>query len=54
MNEPKKLTPKQENIISRHGYSPNDYCYLDERVQHYIFVKKDSGQKLWLEKGENV
>lgn len=52
MNEPKKLTPRQKNIISMHGHNPDDYCYIDERGQYYIFMKKNSGQKLWIEKRE--
>lgn len=54
MNEPKKLTKRQENIVSRHGYNPDNYCFLDETELHYIFMRKDSGQKLWIKKGESV
>lgn len=53
MKQPKKLTKQQEVIISSHGYNPDDYCYLEETGLSYVFVRKDSGQKLWIEKGKN-
>ena len=50
MNEPKKLTKQQEVIISNRGLNPEDWCFLDETSLHYVFMRKDSGQKLWIDK----
>lgn len=50
MNEPKKPTPIQEEILIGHGHEPNDYCFLFETDLHTVFMRKDSGKKLRIEK----
>ena len=50
MNQPKKLTEKQEEFLSIHSLNPADWCYLYETELSYVFVRKDSGQKKWIDK----
>lgn len=50
MNQPKKLTPAQEKIVSENNLNPNDYYLLEETESYYIVVKIDSRQKKWIYK----
>lgn len=50
MRQPKKLTKQQEECVSAHGLNTDDWCYLFETESCYIVMRKDSGQKKWINK----
>lgn len=50
MKQPKKLTRVQKECVSAHNLNPDDYCFLEETEFYYIVMRKDSGQKKWLDK----
>lgn len=47
---PKKLTKRQEEFVLAHGLNPEEWCFLKDFGDFCIVVRKDSGQKRWLDK----
>ena len=50
MKQPKKLTRKQKECVSAHYLNPDDWVFLEEAEFYYIIMRKDSGQKKWIDK----
>jgi hypothetical protein len=51
MKQGKRLTREQKALLSKKGYSWKEWLYQAEDEQAICFVKKDSREIAWIEKG---
>lgn len=51
MKRGKRLTREQKEKLSKQGYDWKDWLFSSEDEQAICFVKKDSREVAWIEKG---
>lgn len=51
LKQGKKLTRQQKELLSRKGYNWKEWLYSSEDEQAICFVRKDSKEVAWIEKG---
>lgn len=51
MKQGKRLTREQKALLSKQGYNWKEWLYQTEDEQAICFVKKDSREIAWIEKG---
>ena len=51
MKQGKRLTREQKALLSKKGYNWKEWLYQTEDEQAICFVKKDSREIAWIEKG---
>lgn len=51
MKQGNRLTREQKALLSKQGYNWKEWLYQTEDEQAICFVKKDSREIAWVEKG---
>lgn len=51
MKRAKKLTYAQKKILSKNGYDPTEYRFLEEDKYAMLFINIKTNETIWIEKG---
>jgi hypothetical protein len=50
MKRPKKMTRTQKECLSRKGFNPKDYIFVEEDWIAWRFVHKETSETVWIRK----
>lgn len=50
MKRPKKLTYEQKCKLSKKGYNPDEYRFVEEDAVAWRFIHKETMETIWIEK----
>lgn len=50
MKRPKKLTYNHKKLLSKNGYNPQEFRYLEEDKENILFINPKTGERVWVSK----
>lgn len=50
MKRPKRLTLEQKQKLSKKGYNPDEYRFVEEYQGAWRFIHKETKETVWIEK----
>ena len=50
MKQPKKLTRDQKEQLTRKGYDPSKFRFVEEDSTCWLFLNPETEERIWIEK----